>query len=77
MFSGCVEKFEAPAPKVVVAPKAANAARELEVRVGPLKDPAQANNLIELFSEITDLGTIEAIDGGQACDAQQGISHLE
>jgi two-component system, chemotaxis family, sensor kinase CheA len=46
-------------------------ARELEVRVGPLKDPAQANNLIELFSEITDLGTIEAIDGGQASDGMR------
>ena len=47
---------------------ATNPARELEVRVGPLKDPADANNLIELFNEITDLGTIEAIDGGQASD---------
>ena len=43
-------------------------ARELEVRVGPLKDPTQANNLIDLFKEIADLGTIEAIDGGQASD---------
>ena len=50
------------------APTDASPARELEVRVGPLKDPAQANNLIELFNEITDLGTIEAIDGGQPSD---------
>jgi two-component system chemotaxis sensor kinase CheA len=47
---------------------ASNHARELEVRVGPLQDPAQADNLIELFNEITDLGTIEPIDGGQGCD---------
>ena len=50
------------------ATPAGGAARELEVRVGPLKDTAQANNLIELFNEITDLGTIEAIDGGQPSD---------
>jgi two-component system chemotaxis sensor kinase CheA len=50
---------------------AGNVARELEVRVGPLKDPAQANNLIDLFNEITDLGTIEAIDGGQPSDGMR------
>ncbi len=49
----------------------ASPARELEVRVGPLKDPSQANNLIELFNEITDLGTIEAIDGGQPSDGMR------
>ena len=47
---------------------ASGAARELEVRVGPLNDPVQADNLIDLFNEIADLGTIEAIDGGQASD---------
>ena len=57
---------ETPGPKA--AASAATPARELEVRVGPLKDPAQANSLIELFKEITDLGTIEAIDGGQASE---------
>ena len=62
---------EAPVPKAVVESKAANAARELEVRVGPLKNPADANNLIELFNEITDLGTIEAIDGGQPSDGMR------
>jgi len=49
----------------------AGAARELEVRVGPLKDTTQANNLIDLFNEITDLGTIEAIDGGQPSDGMR------
>jgi two-component system chemotaxis sensor kinase CheA len=42
--------------------------RELELVVGPLDKPEQANNLLELFQEITDLGTIEALDGGQAAD---------
>ncbi|MGK2897747.1 MAG: chemotaxis protein CheA [Burkholderiaceae bacterium] len=46
-------------------------ARELEVRVGPLSDPAQADNLVELFKEITDLGTIEPIDGGHASDGMR------
>jgi two-component system chemotaxis sensor kinase CheA len=77
-----VDGKEAPVPAprtealpaaVQAAPSAAPApsgpqARELEVRVGPLKNPAQADNLVELFKEITDLGTIEAIDGGQPSD---------
>jgi two-component system chemotaxis sensor kinase CheA len=37
----------------------------LELTVGPLPDPAQADNLVELFKEITDLGTIEPLDGGR------------
>ncbi|HJV62417.1 MAG TPA: ATP-binding protein, partial [Albitalea sp.] len=43
-------------------------ARSVEARIGPMDDPAQADNLVELFREITDLGTIEPIDGGQAAD---------
>jgi two-component system chemotaxis sensor kinase CheA len=46
----------------------ATMARQLEVRVGPLPDPTQADSLVELFREISDLGTIEPIDGGQADD---------
>lgn len=61
---------EAATPKPVVA-GGATPARELEVRVGPLKDPSQANSLVELFKEITDLGTIEAIDGGQPSDGMR------
>jgi two-component system chemotaxis sensor kinase CheA len=59
---------DAPAAVPQAAAEAAGQARELEVRVGPLKNPDQANNLVELFKEITDLGTIEPIDGGQASD---------
>jgi len=61
-------QMAAEAPAAKPAATGNPAARELEVRVGPLKDPAQANNLVELFKEITDLGTIEAIDGGQASE---------
>ncbi|HUG25767.1 chemotaxis protein CheA [Piscinibacter sp.] len=46
-------------------------ARLLEVRVGPLDNPAQADNLIELFQEIVGLGTIEPIDGGQSSDGMR------
>jgi two-component system chemotaxis sensor kinase CheA len=63
----------APAPAAAApAPVAAGGpTRQLELRVGPLDDPAQADNLADLFKEITDLGTIEAIDGGQASDGMR------
>ena len=41
------------------APKSGK--RTVELRVGPLNDPAQADNLVDLFKEIADLGTIEAL----------------
>src|SRR5204863_2802425 len=46
-------------------------ARSLELRVGPLDNPEHADNLIELFQEIVDLGTIEPIDGGQSSDGMR------
>ncbi len=62
----------APAPKAAAAPapapKAAAGKRELELTVGPLDDPAVAENLVDLFKEITDLGTIEPLDAGQSVD---------
>jgi two-component system chemotaxis sensor kinase CheA len=64
----------APAPAAPVANTPAapgNAARELELRVGPLKDTKQADDLIALFKEITDLGIIEPIDGGQPSDGMR------
>ncbi|WP_269633765.1 chemotaxis protein CheA [Pelomonas sp. BJYL3] len=54
----------APAPAKPAGP----VARQLELKVGPLSNPAQADNLVELFKEITDLGTIEPLDGGIAAD---------
>jgi two-component system chemotaxis sensor kinase CheA len=42
--------------------------RQIELVVGPLDKPDAANNILELFQEITDLGTIEAIDGGKDAD---------
>lgn len=66
----------APAPAAAAAssmpaPSTPGAVREIELRVGPLKDPKLADNLVELFAEITDLGTIEPIDGGQASDGMR------
>ena len=78
-LDGAPAAAHAPAPKAAApAPSAAPAAaplvsgaRQLELVVGPLSDPDQANNLVELFQEITDLGTIEMLDGGQAADGMR------
>lgn len=66
-------RAEAPAaaPAALPAAAAPGQPRQLELRVGPLDDPSQADSLAELFKEIVDLGTIEAIDGGQASDGMR------
>ena len=46
-------------------------ARQIELCVGPLDNPEQADNLSELFKEIIDLGTIEPLDGGKAADGMR------
>ncbi|MDO9237923.1 MAG: chemotaxis protein CheW [Aquabacterium sp.] len=62
----------APAPAPVAAPTPAAQAsapgaapttgkRVVELRVGPLSDAAEADNLLDLFKEITDLGTISPL----------------
>lgn len=48
--------------------------RTLRVTVGPLPDPAFADNLVNLFSEIPGIGTMQATDGGKA-DAS-GMRHF-
>ena len=59
----------APAPAPVAAAAAMpGGARAVELRVGPLEHPEQADNLAELFKEITNLGTIEPLDAGHAAD---------
>jgi len=59
------------APAATAPAPAGSGARELELRVGPLKDTKQADDLVALFKEITDLGIIEPIDGGQASDGMR------
>jgi two-component system, chemotaxis family, sensor kinase CheA len=67
----------APAPAVVASPSVLAdpaqpaGARMLELRVGPLKQIEQADNIVELFKEIADLGTIEPLDNGIAADGMR------
>ena len=63
----------APAAVSVLAePVAApGGARVLELRVGPMDKPEDANNIIDLFKEITDLGTIEPLDNGMPADGMR------
>ena len=73
-------KAAAPAP-VAAAPSAPAAparpgARLLELQVGPLTDMTLADNLVELFKEITDLGTIEPLDAGQSSDGMRRFKVL-
>jgi two-component system, chemotaxis family, sensor kinase CheA len=59
-----------PAAAAPFAPAASGRpqARALELRVGPLPDTAAADHLVELFGEITDLGTIEPLDAGRPAE---------
>jgi two-component system chemotaxis sensor kinase CheA len=68
----------APAPQPVAAPAEPSrpGARLLEVRIGPLNDPSQADNLFDLFKEITDLGTIEPLDNRQPVDGMRRFKVL-
>ena len=73
----------APAPKASAAPAAPAPAtagkpgtRLLELQVGPLADLTLADNLVELFKEITDLGTIEPLDAGQSSDGMRRFKVL-
>ena len=61
----------APAPAAAAAPAAPSGTRALELTVGPLDDPSTADNLVELFKEITDLGSIEPLDAGRAADGMR------
>lgn len=51
-------------------------ARLLELQVGPLQDISLADNLVELFKEITDLGTIEPLDAGISADGMRRFKVL-
>jgi two-component system chemotaxis sensor kinase CheA len=72
-----VPRTPAAAPAAAAAPAPAAAAparpgvRQLELTVGPLEDPSLADNLVELFKEITDLGTIEPLDAGRSSDGMR------
>ncbi|MBK6471413.1 MAG: chemotaxis protein CheW [Betaproteobacteria bacterium] len=62
------------APRTEASPAIATAqtgVRQLELTVGPLSDLAVADNLVDLFKEITDLGTIEPLDAGRGADGMR------
>ena len=69
------------APAAVAAPVAAAPAaaapavpagtRLLELSVGPLDDLGLADNLVDLFKEITGLGSIEPLDAGKPADGMR------
>ncbi|ARN21624.1 chemotaxis protein CheW [Piscinibacter gummiphilus] len=59
------------APSVLAEPVNESAARVIELRVGPLDKPEQADELVELFKEIADLGTIEPLDNGMPADGMR------
>ncbi len=63
---GAPDAHDAPDAPAAAATPAATTNRWLELTVGPLPDPAAADSLLELFQEITSLGTIEALDA--VCD---------
>jgi len=63
------------AVRAAAAPASAAAAspdqRTLELQIGPLADLKLADSVADLFKEITGLGTIEPLDGGQAADGMR------
>jgi len=65
-----VTAVESVAAPVAAAP-GGPVPRVLELRVGALSDPSQADSLVELFKEITDLGTIEPLDAGRDADGMR------
>lgn len=61
----------AAAPAAPASPPAPTGSRTLELTVGPLEQPEQADNLFDLFKEITALGTMEPLDAGRAADGMR------
>ncbi|MDB5819145.1 MAG: chemotaxis protein histidine kinase and related kinase [Rhizobacter sp.] len=56
----------APAPAPAPAKKNADGSRSLEIRIGPLEKPEQADALQELFRDIPGLGTMTALPSDSA-----------
>src|SRR5688572_22824274 len=62
----------APAAEVAAAAAALpSGTRALEVTVGPLMHPEQADSLADLFKEVIDLGTFEPLDAGHDADGMR------
>lgn len=69
--SAAASPAPAHAAPAAAAPAADGGVRALELTVGPLERPELADQLAELFREITDLGSIEPLDAGQAADGMR------
>jgi two-component system chemotaxis sensor kinase CheA len=65
-----VVQASADAPAPAPAPLK-NDVRQLELTVGELPDMSMADNLVDLFKEITGLGTIEPLDAGRGSDGMR------
>ena len=61
----------APATAASAAAPAPAGQRVLELTVGPCPEPHPADLLVELFSEVIDLGSIEPLDAGRAADGMR------
>ena len=61
----------ATAATAAPAAKPVSNIRSLELTVGPLADPGLAESLVDLFKEITNLGTIEPLDAGREADGMR------
>jgi two-component system chemotaxis sensor kinase CheA len=64
-------KASTPTAAAMPAAAAPGVERKLELTVGPLDDPAVADNLLELFKEIAELGAMEPLDAGQSADGMR------
>ena len=51
----------APTVAAAAAPKSAGGQRKLEIHVGPLDHPEQADAIVDLFRDIVGLGTIQTV----------------
>ncbi|MCW5658295.1 MAG: chemotaxis protein CheA [Burkholderiaceae bacterium] len=75
--SAAPEAAAAPAPAAAAAAPTAFAPatpageRQLELTVGPLADPGIADNLLDLFKEIAELGQMEPLDAGHSADGMR------
>ena len=66
-----VATLQAPIVATIKLESSKPALRMLELRVGPLNNIKDADNLVDLFSEIVDLGSIEPLDAGRASDGMR------
>ncbi|HEX4584460.1 MAG TPA: chemotaxis protein CheW [Burkholderiaceae bacterium] len=70
-----IERIRQMAAGEDAVPQEPSGARRLDIRIGPLKDGSSADGLVELFRDIPSLGTIEALDQGQA--PADGLWHFK